>query len=543
MSRYQLKFYRRQRGYSMMFYNFAAFSVLLLFLAGCAVGPDYTAPPKAPELKTWQEKEDPKIKSDTTTLSQWWTVFNDQSLNEIIETAYSQNLPLRIAGIRILEARARLGIAIGRQYPQTQQGVGAYSYDSRSENAPNTAFGDLNYQQLGIGFDAAWELDFWGKFRRAVQSGVGTVEASIANYDNVLVTLTAEAARNYVAIRIFETRLAIARENVELQERSLKIAEARFKGGEVSELDVAQARALLRETQALIPRLETGLRQAKNALSILLGLPPSNLQEILTGPQIIPKVPNEVAVGVPAELLRRRPDIRSAERQVAAQSARIGVAKADLYPHFTLFGSIGLVTSDSTFTKTGGSGLGDLFQGNSLQYAAGTGFRWDLFNYGRIRNRVRVQDARFQALVVNYKNAVLKAAQEVEDAMVAFLRSQEEAEYLSDSVSASIRSVELSMIQYREGLVDYQRVIDSQRTLAQAQDLYASTFGSVSVNLISMYKALGGGWEIREGKPFVPEEIRVEMANRTNWGSLLAPAKLEVPPSEQSLEKIWWPDW
>ncbi|MFC1862450.1 TolC family protein [Thermodesulfobacteriota bacterium] len=203
---------------------------------------------------------------------------------------------------------------------------------------------------------------------------------------------------------------------------------------------------------------------------------------------------------------------------------------------------MGLASSDSDLTKSGGSSLGDLFKGNSLAYTAGAGFRWDIFNYGRIKNQVRVQDARFQGLVVNYENTVLKATQEVEDAMVAFLRSQEEASYLLDAVEASKRSVDLSMIQYREGLVDYQRVIDTQRTLAQSEDLHATTFGSVSVNLISMYKALGGGWEIREGKPFVPEEIIKQMEERTDWGSMLTPEKLE-PPKEEERQDWRWPDW
>jgi NodT family efflux transporter outer membrane factor (OMF) lipoprotein len=364
-----------------------------------------------------------------------------------------------------------------------------------------------------------------------VQSGIGNFEVSIADYDNTLVTLTAEVARTYVVIRTLEERLAIARENVKIQERSQRIAQVRFRGGDVSELDVSQATALLKETEALIPRLKSDLRQAYNGLSILLGILPGESGGLLVGTKGIPIVPTEVAVGIPAELLRRRPDIRGAERSMAAQSARIGFAKADLYPHFALFGSIGFAAASSS----------DLFDSNSLQAVGGPAVTWDIFNYGRIKNRVRVQDAVFQELVVNYQNTVLKAAQEVEDAMVAFLRTQEEAGLLAESVKAYKRSVDLSMLQYREGLTDYQRVLDTQRFLTLAQEGQIVTKGSVVINLIAMYKALGGGWETRVGKDFVPEDIIKQMEERTDWGNLLTNEELEEPPPDP---KLWQgPDW
>jgi outer membrane protein TolC len=251
-------------------------------------------------------------------------------------------------------------------------------------------------------------------------------------------------------------------------------------------------------------------------------------------------------VGVPSELLRRRPDIRLAERQVAAQSALIGVAKADLYPHFSLFGSIGLRASDSGVTAAGypgGSSFSNLWDSDSIEFFGGAGFTWDIFNYGRITNRVRVQDARFQQLVVNYQNTVLKAAQEVEDAMVAFLRSQDEVEFLSESVKAATRSVDLSMIQYREGLVDYQRVLDTQRFQTQEQDFFTVIKGSVVLNFIAMYKALGGGWQIREGRDFVPEKTLKEMQQRTDWGNLLTPTKPETPPDNEDAPRWLSPEW
>ena len=509
-------------------------TAIVLLVGGCAmVGPDYKQP-EVEEPKEWMEKEEPQIKSEPEDISKWWTALNDPVLDRLIEAAYEQNLPLRIAGIRILEARARLGIAKGTLYPQTQQAVGSYARVSASENTANIpipALFDSTFSDYQLSFDAAWELDFWGRFRRAVQSGIGNFEVSIADYDNTLVTLTAEMARTYVVIRTLEERLSIARENVKIQERSLQIAEVRFRGGDVSELDVSQATALLRETQALIPRIQADLRQSKNGLSILLGILPGESEALLVGTKGIPTVPAEVAVGIPAELLRRRPDIRGSERRMAAQSARIGFAKADLYPHFTLFGSIGFAAESS----------GDLFNSNSLQGFGGPAVSWDIFNYGRIKNRVRVQDAVFQGLVVDYQNTVLKAAQEVEDAMVAFLRTQEEAGLLAESVKAYKRSVDLSMLQYREGLTDYQRVLDTQRFLTLAQEGQIVTKGSVVINLIAMYKALGGGWETRVGKDFVPEDIIKQMEERTDWGNLLSNEELEEPPPDP---KLWQaPDW
>jgi NodT family efflux transporter outer membrane factor (OMF) lipoprotein len=427
---------------------------------------------------------------------------------------------------------------------------GNYAYTDASKNTANTQPGtDFHYGNIDLGFDAAWELDFWGKFRRAVESDMGKLEASIASYDDILVTLTAEVARTYTFIRTQEARLAIARENVKIQEQSLYIAETRFKEGEITELDVHQAKALLRDTQATIPRIQAGIRQSKNGLAILLGIFPGELKDILELQKPIPTVPDEVKVGIPSELLRRRPDIRLAERRLAAQSALIGVAKADLYPHFSLFGSIGLRSSDSDITAAGfpgGSSFSDLWDSDSIEFFGGPAFTWNIFNYGRIKNRVRVQDARFQQLIVNYQNTVLRAAQEVEDAMVAFLRSKEEVNFLSESVNAATRSVDISMIQYREGLVDYQRVLDSQRFQTHEQNLLTEIRGSVVLNFIAMFKALGGGWQIREGRDFVPGEILEKMQNRTNWGNLPTPAKLETEPADEADEnKLWWrwPAW
>ena len=500
---------------------------MCMMLGGCAaVGPNF----KKPEVnlpERWQEVDTSKLPGEATCredITNWWTVFNDTVLNFLVEKAVNQNLTLQVAGLRIFEARAELGFTTGLLYPQQQRLQAGASRIKSSKNAANTMQIDTNYVDYDVGFDAAWELDFWGRYRRAIEAADAGLHASIADYDNAMVALVAEVARTYVLIRTLETRIALAWENTEIQQRSLEIAQRRFKGGMVTELDVQQAIALLKMTQALVPRFGKNLQKAKHALSVLLGLPPGELPENLVDSRKVPMVPSQVVMGVPAELLRRRPDIRRAEMVAAAQCSLIGVAKADLYPHFTLIGSIGLRASKASFTKAGGddgSNSSDLFSSNSLQLFAGPSIRWDIFNYGRLKNKVRVQDARFQQVIVQYQNTVLNAAREVEDAIAGFLRSQDENAFLESSVQASKRAVDISLLQYREGLVDYQRVLSAQSFLTRQQDQQTSASSLVALNLVSLYKALGGGWQIRQEKGFVSKKIKEEMHRRTDWGDLL----------------------
>jgi NodT family efflux transporter outer membrane factor (OMF) lipoprotein len=517
----------------------------MLLTACTTLGPDFVKP-TAPVEEKWIEPETPQIKTEPGDHSAWWKVLKDPVLDKLIEMASEQNLSLQIAGLRILESRALLGIAVGLQYPQVQQLNGGYTYLKSSKNVPplSSLPDDVNdrvdrssdvYQ---FGFDAAWELDFWGKFRRSVEAADASLAASIAGYDNLLVILTGEVAAAYVVIRTLEQRLKFARGNVGIQQRSLKIAEVRFKGGATSELDVQQARSLLRNTQALIPVLEISIRQAKHGLSVLLGIPPSDLPELLEGPSVIPKAPTEVAVGIPADLLRRRPDIRLAEFQAATQGALIGVAKADLYPHFALGGSIG-------FSADSGS---DLFDSDSVTgFFTPFAFRWDIFNYGRIKNKVRVQDARFEQQLVSYQNKVLQAAKEVEDALVGFVRSQRQAQFLVDGVNAAQRASDLALLQYKEGLIDYTPVLNTQQVLVSQQDSLATSRGDIVRYLIALYKALGGGWQIRIGKDIIPEQTAETMRNRTDWGELLQPVSLpeetEPPPTGQDVKLLHKPKW
>ena len=518
-----------------------AWVLIVLMMSGCAmIGPDFVKP-TAPVLDHWTEAQVPGLHAGQTDYDDWWRVFNDPVLNTLVDKAYEQNLSLQIAGIRIYEARAQLGIAIGKLYPQ-QQSVGGDFTNNKLSTSSETPFIDGSFNALSLGFDAGWELDVWGKYRRSVQSGVANLQAIVADYDNVLVSLTAEVARTYIMIRTLEKQLVVAEDNVRLQKESLRIAEVRFKEGAVTELDVTQARSLLRDTQASVPRFKSSLRKAQNALAILLGVLPGELDAMLNGPVVIPAIPEIVTIDVPNNLLRRRPDIRLAELRIATQSPQIGVAKSALYPQFFLFGTIGWRSSDAS-SIFGQSVLGDIFSYKSLYWSVGPGFNWDIFNYGRIRNRVRVEDARLQQLVVTYENTVLNAQREVEDAMVAFVRSKEEERFLKESVSDAERSVALSLLQYREGAVDYQRVLDSERFLATQSNRWTEISGQVSTNLVATYKALGGGWQIREGKEVLSPENRNQMKDRTHWDGLLDTQKPTLPLDEKEQKDWQWPYW
>jgi NodT family efflux transporter outer membrane factor (OMF) lipoprotein len=492
---------------------------LPLLVSGCAaVGPDFEKP-EVQVSDSWLEAHNPHVDTSSAAYKNWWLVFNDTVLIELIERAYNQNLNLQVAGLRILEARAQLGVATGMQYPQSQSVQGSYVHSKSSINAPPfsnlpsnvTDRLDTSVNFWSSSFDIAWEADIWGKFRRGVEAADANLAANMLNYDAVLVSLSGDIALLYTSIRTLEQRVAYTQENVKLQNNGLRLARARFEFGATSELDVQQSLSQVKSTESLIPIFKMKLRQSKNALSVLLGMPPSDLESILKGPGKIPEAPTMAAVGIPADLIRRRPDVRAAEMVAAAQSATIGIAEADLYPQFVLAGSIGLA----------GVNFSDQFQSGS-----GTGFitpliNWNIFNYGRIKNNVRAKDARFQQSIVTYQNVILNAAREVEDGLVGFLRAQEQVGHLKAAVAASQRSVVLSLDQYKAGSADYQRVLTSQASLLSQQDSLAEGQGHIVSSLVSTYRALGGGWQLREGNPYVDSETTQTMSERTNWGKLL----------------------
>ena len=509
-----------------------------LILDGCMVGPDYVSPPTQSSPQ-WLDAGNSKIQSVDGRYRDWWKVFQDPVLDRLINKAYEQNLPLQVAGVRVMESRAQLGLSIGGLYPQSQQLLGSFQYNRVSNNSYQGSFAKyFDYQQAQLGPSISWELDFWGQFRRAIESSDFSLMASIADYDNTLATLVADVGSRYVALRMTEKRLEIARSNAETERESLNLAEIRFQGGTTSERDVEQARTVLASTQATIPTLESQRRQLSNALSVLLGMPPGKIKELTEQTGQIPVAPPYVAVGVPADLLRRRPDIRNAELKAVAQSAQIGVAESYLYPAFSLTGQFGVLS-----TNVGTTSLSDIYNWHSRFGNVGPTLSWNFLNYGQITNQVRVQDARLQGLLIQYQQAVLTAQREVEDNLVAFLKSGERAGLLAQSTEAAQRSLNLAMLQYRQGITDFTTVLTAQQALLKQQDDLAITLGDISSNLVGVYRALGGGWQIREGKDLLPPSVKMEMAKRTNWGDLLAPTTYPVPGKPEAKNPIRPPDW
>jgi NodT family efflux transporter outer membrane factor (OMF) lipoprotein len=453
---------------------------------GFKVGPNYKTPP-APVAENWIDAADQRVRTDWADLSKWWAVFNDPVLDSLICSAFRQNLSLRQAGFQILMARAQRNIAIGNLFPQTQTSTGDYTLNAESTETANRSFiGRRFFQQWDFGFNLSWELDFWGRYRRAVESAEDTLEASVFNFDAVLVTLLGDVATAYVQIRTLQEQIRFTQTNVDLQRKTLEIARARFKGGTTTELDVDQAQSNLSQTESQIPQLRTQLRLANNQLSILLGIPPEDLIPRL-GTADIPTTPRDVIAGIPVDLLRRRPDVRKAERQAAAQSAQIGIAEADFYPHISLNGNFGY--SAEFFNR--------LFRPTAFEGSFGPTFTWNILNYGRILNNVRAQDASFQALVAAYQNTVLTAAQEVENGLVTFLEAQAQVKFLSESVKAAEKAVTVALAQYKGGIVDFNRVALVEQNLVTQQNLLAQARGTIATGLIQVYRALGGGWEIR----------------------------------------------
>ncbi len=513
---------------------------LTILTVGCAVGPDFL-PPEVPVNDDWLESHDRRVSEHSGPLLYWWKVFKDPTLDRLIEIASEENLSLQVTGLRILESRAQLGVAVGELFPQVQQGAGSAQENLLSSRVANQNIPGFrhNFPIYNLGFQAAWEIDFWGKLRRNVEASEAKLLATAADYDNALVSLTAEVARDYTQMRTYETLVYLARENAKVQKEGLDVAESRFRNGAVSELDVTQARTLLESTLASIPEYQSEWQKYKNALSVLLGRPPGAFESLLCRPAGIPSAPKSIGVGLPANLLRRRPDIRAAELAAAAESARIGAAEAELYPRFVLFGEVSVQASD----------VHKLFAPHSLAYTLGPTFTWPILNYGQITNNVRAQDARFQQALTNYEQTVLSAQREVEDGLIGYLKEQQSVVNYRRAVEAALESVRLSMIQYREGATDYQRVLDSQSQLLQQRNRLAEAHSAIALNLIGVYRGLGGGWEIRKGKPVVPLEVQADMAARTNWGDLLpAPPPpptdaLPLPTPAGAAPALRPPDW
>lgn len=492
--------------------NLSMVTVLVLLLSNCTMlGPDHETP--AVELPTgWSSSSSELFRHPSANeVTAWWTYFNDETLDKLISLTYTGNLTLQSAALRILEARAQLGVVGGNIYPQTQSmGGDIFTIGSQGTAA------DRNYNSASIGFDLGWEMDFWGKYRRSIESADASFLAVEADYEDLMISLTAEVARTYINIRTIEERIRLAKKNADLQEKSLELVYLQLEAGVVTELDVLQAKTLLSSTHSTIPSFQATLAIYKNNLAVLLGILPGEIPPILGEPATIPAMDKAIAMEIPAELLRRRPDIRRQEKLAAAQAAQIGIARTELFPGFTLFGSIGWSANDR-----GSNSLGDIFESNSFSYNFGPSFKWNLFHYGRLKNQVRVQDARYQQTLLAYQNSVLNAAREVEDALSSLSYTVAQAKFLREGVKTSEKSTELSMLQYQEGLADYQRVLDATRSLTQKQDQYAQTQGTIATSVVSLYKAFGGGWQTPEQTPYLSTAMKNEMTSRTDWGTQL----------------------
>jgi NodT family efflux transporter outer membrane factor (OMF) lipoprotein len=454
--------------------------LLLLAATGCTVGPDYERP--GMELPSQWSGIDAAGTPDAKMLQQWWTTFDDPILASLIERVDAGNLDLRSAVARIDQARALRAYAGGENLPSVDA-AGSYNRSRSSGNGLGVLPGENSL--FSAGFDAFWELDLFGRIRRSVESAQAALEQSVEDYRDVRVSLYAEVARNYMELRTTQARLEYARANVEIQRKTLTLTQNRYEAEIAPELDVAQARLNLANTVSEIPSLRIVESAAINRLAVLAGTTPHSLREELITAAPLPQIQGLPTVGLPAELLRRRPDIRSAERALAAQTARIGLAEAQRYPSFSLSGTLGLQAAHF-------SEMGDW---DSRMFAFGPAVRWNLFDGNRLRSLVAVEEARTRQLAAAYEATVLGAVEEVENALVGFVQEQQRAVALRRSVDAARQSVGMVETLYRSGLTNFQNVLDAQRSLSQQEDRLAISEGLIFQQTIALYKALGGGWE------------------------------------------------
>ncbi len=516
-------------------------SLILVLLAGCTtLGPDYKVP-EVSWLDQWYSElygeldaspvsgDSPQENTNSqgiaeTDLQFWWTLFEDPTLNSLIDSAQKENPGLRIAALRILESQAVLGIAGSALYPQLQQMQAGSQYQNTQINGGSTSLREGELLGYSVGVNAAWELDFWGRFARGVESADAAYFASIANQQDAQILLNASVADLYFAYRTLERRVVIVKRNASLQARSLEITENIFEAGQASELDVQQAKTQYLATIAAVPAIELEQVKVRNALATLLGRPPGDIPALDARNQPLPKLDSIAVSAVPALVLKRRPDVRAALWGVAAQSAQIGFAEADFYPSIALVGGLSWAGSNV-------NGAGD-----STTLGIGPALQWNIFDYGRIENNVRVQDARLQQAIENYRNTVLRAAREIDDAAISIVKTREQLGYLDEAVVTSARALDLAQSRYLEGYADFQRVLDAQRAVVAQTERALITEGSHLSAVVDLYKALGGGWSAADIQAMLPEQTLNEMRSRTDWGTLLdspiAPNLSPTPKSE-----------
>ena len=451
------------------------FGFLSLLWTGCAVGPDYTPPESSTDLKQWQQTPEYGLVASWTDISEWWQAFDDSILNELVHRGLSGNLDLDLARSRVREARAARGIETAARFPML----------TAAGSAAKVKEGDQSTTELyATDFDAAWEIDIFGRVSRRIEASTADMQASIETLRSIQVSLVAELALNYTEVRSFQNRIRVAESNVEAQRKTLQIVTDRFDVQLANSLEVEQAKSNLASSRSQLPPLESGLQQAMNRLAVLTGEKPGVLNDFLHEASPMPAAPPEIAIGIPADLIRRRPDIRRAEQELAAQSARVDVAKADLYPRFTFNGIL-------QFSATNASSL---FDSMSRLLNIGPAFQWNIFNAGSVRSNITVQSERQNQALVNYEQTILKALEDTENAMVAYARELDRREPLKQAVEASRKSANLAELLYKDGLRDFIYVLDAQRALFAVEDSLAVSETEVTANLIRLYKALGGGW-------------------------------------------------
>ena len=459
-------------------------TLLITLQSGCAVGPDYQKP-KTTTPPQWAASLHGGETNVPVDLTHWWQNFGDTNLDALMLTAVQSNLTLQVAEAHVREARFQRGVISGTFWPSIGAGAG-YSRNRYNSYPPLTGFGiPLDYNAYNGDFDAAWELDIFGGTRRAIQAASAQVGVAEYGQRDVLISVMAEVARDYITARAYQQRLDIARENIRAEQNILTLTTNRFATGLGDELDEQQAKALLKNTEAEIPSLQTGFDESVFELSVLLGQPPGTLVNEMSVEKDIPITPPTVPVGLPSDLLLRRPDVQQAEQQLAAATAQIGVAKADLFPKFSLTGIAGFQSIDA----------GTWLNYMSHYWTAGPTVQWELFEAGSIVANVHVQNARQQAALAQYQQTVLVALEDVENALTSYAREQVRRESLQESAAADQRALELATQLYKSGLADFLHVLDSESALYTEQDALVQSDQTVSLDLVQLYKALGGGWE------------------------------------------------
>jgi NodT family efflux transporter outer membrane factor (OMF) lipoprotein len=459
-----------------------AFAFALL-IAGCKVGPNFHSPQtETPE--SWYGPVPENAGAGRVDLSRWWASFDDPVLDSMVERAMASNLDLKQAEARLREARALRGVVAAGLFPTVDVGG---SYSRTSAEIPKGSFRDFarGRNLFRAGFDAAWELDIFGGVRRDIEASEADIQAAVEDRRDVLVTLVSEVAQDYTDLRGFQQQLVIARQNLDAQQHSVRVTEERLRAGLIGRLDVANAQAQAATTESQIPQIESSIQQAIYALGVLLGKPPAALADELSPPAAIPAAAPRVPVGLPSDLLRRRPDIRRAEAQLHAATARIGVATADLFPRFSLTGSLGLESDQ----------LASLVNWGSRSYSFGPSVSWPIFDAGRIMANVRVQNAREEQALITYQKTVLTAMQDTETALIALAKESRHRAALEKALAANREAVDLSTTLYTHGQTDFLNVLQAQRSLYSTQDALVQSDRARASDLIALYKALGGGWD------------------------------------------------